>query len=231
MYNNNEKLEMANNLERDVEEKYGCSLAEYCQNSVKKVLVNRAYAVNCEYAYEEVPWSSDIVVITISAIPLDGYIATMFYNTKVECSSSDSEIYLVKSLDEMFEEFKNTVMEDGDLEHVRESFSIGFKPVKDSSMLLDNFYVVSNARKHYGASVLLNTDVLDEIHENLGDFIILPSSVHEIMVMSKRHSIYDDDNIDSLRNMVIQVNKETVSDKELLSNNIYCYDGQELKEL
>lgn len=88
--------------------------------------------------------------------------------------------------------------------------------------------VITTANGAYGASAMLSNDTLDEIALIIGTdkMYILPSSIHEIIAVK-----YDDENIDvdGLRNMVSMVNASCVEDCDMLSNNVYIYDGSECK--
>ena len=84
--------------------------------------------------------------------------------------------------------------------------------------------VMSNEQKMQGASVLLSQQTLDELHEKNGDYVIIPSSIHEVIAVP----ITDDISPDELRAMVKEVNGTQVAPEEQLSDNIMMYDGQKL---
>lgn len=84
-----------------------------------------------------------------------------------------------------------------------------------------SFYVLSNRNGVKGAAVILYDGLLKEIAKSLeNDLLILPSSVHEVLVMA-----YDKE-IDflSIRNMVEHINKVDVPVCDVLTNQIYRYD-------
>jgi hypothetical protein len=81
-------------------------------------------------------------------------------------------------------------------------------------------YVLSNKTGIYGAGTILYPGVLKRIAEQLrSDLILIPSSVHEILV-AKLEATTD---FDSLREMVKSVNYMEVSPEERLSDNVYVY--------
>nr|WP_308742329.1 DUF5688 family protein [uncultured Anaerocolumna sp.] len=85
---------------------------------------------------------------------------------------------------------------------------------------MTDMYVLSNAKGINGASCLLYPDVVKELSDQLNtDFYILPSSIHEIILVKNKDKI--DKNV--LREMVIDVNYTQVAEDEILSNNIYFY--------
>lgn len=76
-----------------------------------------------------------------------------------------------------------------------------------------------------GASAILYDGIADDIREALGeDFYILPSSIHEVIVIPK--SFTDDTN--KLRATVKAVNNNALADDERLSNSIYVFENNEL---
>ena len=88
----------------------------------------------------------------------------------------------------------------------------------------EKLYVLTNEDKLNGAAIVLNDKVMDEISEKLGqDFYILPSSVHEVLVVPK------DPNADlsTLESMVQEVNATQVRPEERLSDHVYAYDAKE----
>jgi hypothetical protein len=65
---------------------------------------------------------------------------------------------------------------------------------------------------------------LQDISDRLqSDLFIIPSSVHEVLVMPTNLG-YDPDEISKLKNIVECVNSESVAEVDLLSYNIYLYD-------
>ena len=82
-------------------------------------------------------------------------------------------------------------------------------------------YILTNCRKHYGASEILDQNSLKGISDKMkGDFIVLPSSVHEVIVLaSKNWMKYKD-----LASVVREVNAREVSAEEFLSDHVYAYN-------
>lgn len=74
----------------------------------------------------------------------------------------------------------------------------------------------------FGASVMLMPkEVFGPIAEELdADLIVLPSSVHEVIVMQ-----LDEDRVDDLRDTVRTINaaSDVIRANEVLSNNVYAY--------
>lgn len=95
--------------------------------------------------------------------------------------------------------------------------------------MLPHIYVLSNTYGITGAAVLLYPEELEKMSELLqSDLIILPSSVHEVLVVE------DDGHIELsvYLNMVRSVNQEDVPEEDILSDNIYVYRrGTKILEL
>ena len=91
-------------------------------------------------------------------------------------------------------------------------------------------YVLTNQAKLNGASAMLYSDKVKELADKLhSDLIILPSSVHEVLILP-------DDNeqkYDFYRQMVEEVNTTQVEPEEILSYNLYRYSRQkeEIEEI
>ena len=88
----------------------------------------------------------------------------------------------------------------------------------------EKMYVLTNDDKLNGAAMLLNDKVMDEVSEKLGgDYYILPSSVHEVLIVPDRPE-YD---LKTLENMVRDVNATQVDPEDRLSDHVYSYDAKE----
>ena len=115
-----------------------------------------------------------------------------------------------------------------------ELFEIALQNMKDEASILDIYdifseelpetpgfamYIVTNQRKIFGDMTIFLPDVLEKILDMLGDFYILPSSVHEVIVLAAEN--VDDEGY--LLDMVWDVNSKHVAAEEFLSNNVYRY--------
>lgn len=88
-------------------------------------------------------------------------------------------------------------------------------------------YILSNEAKIWGAVAMLYPQRLEWIAEKLrANLYILPSSVHETLVVPARGNTEPNE----LVAMVREVNTSVVLADEILSDNVYFYD-KELKEL
>lgn len=111
------------------------------------------------------------------------------------------------------------------------------KYAKDCPITPDDaqLYVVTNNSNMDGAAVLLDNDYLNDIHKRFGDYWILPSSIHEILVLpmqayEKSNGKAYEEARNSLLNMIKEVNDTQVMFQEVLSYSLmkYTSDGLEL---
>lgn len=88
---------------------------------------------------------------------------------------------------------------------------------------MPEIYVLSNELRVQGAAVIFYTDVLKGFAEETGsDLILLPSSVHEWLVLLDSPS-YDEENLEA---MVREANAQVVMEDEVLSDHIYRYSRE-----
>ena len=85
--------------------------------------------------------------------------------------------------------------------------------------------VVSNTSFMYGSYALLDEAVLKEIREKVGEFYILPSSVHELIMVPKSGGELES-SLDHLKELVRAVNRSNVPREEWLSDSVYEFDGE-----
>ena len=85
-------------------------------------------------------------------------------------------------------------------------------------------YVMTNETKINGAAAMIFTDKLQEFAEQHDtNFFILPSSIHEILLVPENGEM----DVKGLMDMVREVNDTQVSPEEVLSYNVYFYDKDE----
>jgi len=91
-------------------------------------------------------------------------------------------------------------------------------------------YVLTNKERMYGASAMLYSEKIKELSERLqSDLLILPSSVHEVLVLpdeqGKQYDFY--------YRMVEEVNTTQVDPEEILSYSLYRYSREkaEIEEI
>lgn len=81
-------------------------------------------------------------------------------------------------------------------------------------------YVLTNLKKINGASCLLYNNVLSQISNTLNsDYYILPSSIHEIIIIPAE----DNSRYQELSDMVSNINASQLAYEEILSDHVYFY--------
>ncbi len=81
--------------------------------------------------------------------------------------------------------------------------------------------VVTNEKMLYGCYVGFDKNVLADLSENCNNLAILPSSIHEcIVVPYEKLGI----SLEELKDMPMSVNATEVAPEEVLSDNVYVYD-------
>lgn len=84
--------------------------------------------------------------------------------------------------------------------------------------------VLTNAQSFQGAAAMFYPGQLDAIAEQMGtDFFVLPSSVHEVLILPDDGS----QDLDSLQFMVREINASEVAPEDRLSDFVYHYDAQD----
>lgn len=93
-----------------------------------------------------------------------------------------------------------------------------FSPEEENK---DFLYVLSNKNRSYGAAGILSQKILRMCADKIqGDFYLLPSSVHEMMVVPNVGMV----TAGELRKMVTDINREQVLPRERLCDAVFYYD-------
>lgn len=87
-----------------------------------------------------------------------------------------------------------------------------------------NMYILTNNRRRFGAAEILDKKTLRMIADQVGDgFIVLPSSLHETIVLPPK----EEAEYGRLADMVREVNDTQVDVEERLSYHVYVYSRAE----
>lgn len=99
-----------------------------------------------------------------------------------------------------------------------------FPPASCGSPENIGMYILTNRRKRFGAAEILNGETLREVAGRVGDrFIVLPSSLHEVIVLPPK----DETEYRRLADMVRDINMTQVEAEERLSDHVYVYSREE----
>lgn len=109
----------------------------------------------------------------------------------------------------------------GELMHVL--FGCGSR-IEDWDPNGDPMIILTNDKKYNGAGVILCDAVLKAVYRKIGEFYILPSSIHEVILVPANA-------VDptALAAMVKTINATQVAEEEQLSDDVYVYNGKTWK--
>jgi hypothetical protein len=97
-------------------------------------------------------------------------------------------------------------------------------PLSENADASHEMFVLTNQSKLNGAACILYDDVLKNFASKIdNDLYILPSSIHEVILLPKLDAFDKAE----LINMVREVNAEGVSYDEILSDQVYTYSRQD----
>ena len=90
-------------------------------------------------------------------------------------------------------------------------------------------FILTTKKHIYGATAIISDEVRQSVGKYMGgDYYILPSSIHELIVMPKDYAA----DLWALEQTVRDVNRGPyVPEEEFLSDNVYEYDMSECKLL
>lgn len=111
----------------------------------------------------------------------------------------------------------------GMAEMLRETMGIEIDDEMISSLFPsedEKMYVLTNTDKVFGASMLLNKDLLASIKERLGDYYIIPSSIHEVIIVPESAGV----DLECLEQMVHDVNMSEVAPEDILSDRVFQFN-------
>ena len=88
-------------------------------------------------------------------------------------------------------------------------------------------FVLTNSKLYWGAGALFYPGVIERIHELLdGDFYVLPSSVHELIIMP-----VEDQDPEMLAGMIRSANRSVVEPGEILADDLYICESGRLRRV
>ncbi len=80
-------------------------------------------------------------------------------------------------------------------------------------------YILTIQSKQYGAAAVISDTVMEQIRDQMGEFYILPSSQHEVILIPSDVRL-----VEELNQMVREVNARCLDPKDYLSNHTYQYN-------
>ncbi len=96
-------------------------------------------------------------------------------------------------------------------------------PMDMPSSPSESIYVLTNPSGIDGAAAILSDKAMQEARNMIGeDFLILPSSRHEVLLVPRSMDM----SVRELAEMVREVNRTAVDEKDLLSDHVYRYNSR-----
>lgn len=99
----------------------------------------------------------------------------------------------------------------------------------EAEMFKDNpMYVLTNKEMTFGAAAIIDEEFMWNVYDKMGgDFIIIPSSIHELIAVPMTEM---ENNADYVNNMIKDVNRTQVEQKDRLSNHAYKFTKENALE-
>ena len=196
---------------------------EAAKTRIRAKLVNRE--MNCGFL-KKVPHRDFLDLAVIYYVTLDGLSESG--TAAFTVSDGNMEIWRKKE-DDLYRMAVSNMRLDGepvfeDMEGIlRGMIPVGGCPLTSKALKV-RLYVLTNREKIFGAAELLDENTLRGIGDKLGcDFIVLPSSLHEsIIIPADVSAAYQE-----LAEMVTDINRNVVSVEERLSDHVYLYGRKE----
>ena len=92
----------------------------------------------------------------------------------------------------------------------------------EREFMSNDMYVVSNKSRFFGAAeAFYNPSILRPLANAIGDLYVIPSSVHELIVVSKDSMSYSE-----CAQMIKAVNSEEIRQEDILSDHPYVYNAK-----
>lgn len=223
--NMNEKQEQNGNLEQILLMQRGELVGrddipfKWMKNWICFQLVNPK---NYSEILEQIPWFPFLDLAIIFRVQLD-----VGEQTQVSCIVSKRYLEYWKISPRQLAEiaFKNTLrLYPPHLEAFNEVVA---QFLDDIPKMEDNqWYILTNEKQNMGASVMLYLEVLKRFADKIqDDFYIIPSSVHELILVPKRMNVKTEE----LNQMIEDVNRTCVIPSERLADHGYLFCRKEVK--
>lgn len=165
-----------------------------------------------------------MAAIDVSSGPEGGYVITV-----TDDLASDQGYDIDLLLDQALKNFKPYMVP---VKAMMYPFSPVIPNCLDDPQLFDasdGLFSLSNEEAMFGAAALFVPGMVDRLYKMMGSFYVLPSSVHEMLLVPDS---FCDDPL-SLKEMIREANANpsVVSEEDILSDTLMHYDGKELKEV
>lgn len=196
---------------------------EKVKNRLAIKLINREYN---EELLEDIPHKVFLDLAIVCMVEVDMYGgntgSVLVHNNHI-CMWGVQEEQILK--DAMLSSFEKDNVQIIEMEKLIKDIyeKVSDKEDEDIEKYVDSssgMYVVSNEKQLFGAATIVYPQVRARIADIMGgDYIILPSSIHELIVIPSQIG----GRVDDLNNMINEVNATMVRRDEILSDHAYLY--------
>ncbi len=153
--------------------------------------------------------NGDTGTILVNNQILDGFLVT------VDRLFEDAKINTIKKLKSVIKPIEEILSDLHSNLDIEEDLNICSDDEGNSFM-----YVLTNLKKLNGAACILDKEMLMNFaNSKHSDFYIIPSSIHEVILVPLREEISSE----ALREMIRQVNSTEVEPMEILSDSLYMF--------
>ncbi len=164
----------------------------------------------------------------VAYIPINDTLELQF-KLNIEDLIKDSKVCIFDDLLERHDICANDLKEIA-LENTQRMYPARFESFREAIPIPFDIdlpmYILTNNKKTFGAGAILYSGMKEKIESVMGEFIVIPSSVHEVLVLPKFMSG------PSIVDIIKEVNKTTVDPLEQLSDVPYkLVDDGELLEI
>jgi hypothetical protein len=150
------------------------------------------------------------------------------FRVVVDDDPSGVSTYLVKTgmLDhagiteqELYDAAMENIQGKGELYDIRDAIlGWGNQVTEDDDPMI---ICITSNNKHYGASMIFDKTIRDRLDRIYSEYYLLPSSLHEMLAVPRNKM-----DVDSLINMVREVNATEVAPSDFLSDDVYIYEDR-----
>ena len=196
--------------------------SEYIKNNLYATVVN--FEKNEDYL-KSVPYEKFCDLAIVPRVRIDDCASYVFTHALENQSKLTSEevIEIAKRNTFSNDNFRLTTMKEVMAELT------GVEVAPDIENMVDNsMSIISTKNKTHGAIAMLDKKFMASVSEKFGsDLYILPSSIHEVIVIPKTPTIYPQDLEDMVRD--VNSNESVLSPQDFLSNHVYEFRAKDKK--
>ena len=131
--------------------------------------------------------------------------------------------YACDFTDELFNQAVRNTMEMARIGDMLDAVNNTMHPIAKWEPCGDPMLVLTKKDRFHGAGILMCDELLRKIYDKIGTFYIIPSSIHEVMIVPGE---YNNEQTDMLKEIINDVNREgAVAESEILGWKPFFFDG------